>query len=264
MSLVVAILLGVIQGLTEFFPVSSSGHLALFGAWFGMDEPDLVFDILLHVATLFAIVVYFRRDWITLAGQLLGRGNPSDLPKATIWYLVLATIPAGFVGVFLGDQVAWLHGQVAWVGALLCVTATLLFLGYGVKGSGKNLDSMGWVIVLVMGIAQAFAILPGISRSGATIMVGVFMGLNRKEAARFSFLMAVPVIAGAAVLAVKEVIEDPALAERISGAYAAGFVAAFVAGFVALAFMMKLLEGRRFYRFAWYCLALGLYAILTG
>ena len=261
MSLGVAIFLGVLQGLTEFFPVSSSGHLALFGHWFGLHEPDLTFDILLHLATLAAIVVYFRKDWVDLWNLCIGE-KTSDFPKHLLPYLILSIIPAGLVGVFLKDHIEALHGYPYWVGIFLFVTGITLLCGLRIKGEGRPFEQLSPAMVAVIALAQAVAILPGISRSGATIMAALFLGMNKNAAARFSFLMAVPVIGGAGLLAlIKVIAQSAAMSTGLWLAYGAGFVSAMVSGFFALAFLMRLLEGKRFFYFGFYCLAMGAVAV---
>lgn len=262
MELDLAILLGILQGLTEFFPVSSSGHLALFGNWFGLAEPDLTFDILVHIATLVAILVYFRKDWLQLM-QLVFKREKGDLPPLILAYLLVSMIPAGLVGIFLKDQILAVHHNNYWVGACLLVTGSFLLPGLRLKASQARLKDLTWATVLMMGLAQACAILPGISRSGATIMVGLYLGMQRTDSARFSFLMAVPVIGGAGLLGLHDLIESAdSMTNDLWIAYGAGFLAALISGFFAISFMMRLLQGKRFFYFAYYCLALGLLAII--
>ncbi|CAM2007269.1 undecaprenyl-diphosphate phosphatase [Acanthopleuribacter pedis] len=262
MSVWVAVFLGVLQGLTEFFPVSSSGHLALFGAWFGMKDADLTFEILVHMATLGAIVVYFRKDWIQLFQVAIGKER-GDFPPHIFLYVLVSMIPAGLVGIFLKDQIEWIHGQTFYVGIFLLVTGTMLLAGLKIPPEGKAMDKLSLAVVIAMGCAQAFAVLPGISRSGSTIMCALFLGMSRQAGARFSFLMAVPVIGGAGLLMIKDLVEDgAALGSDMLIAYGAGFVAALISGFFALAFLMKLLEGNRFFFFGFYCLPMGILAMV--
>jgi len=264
MGVGLAIVLGILQGLTEFLPVSSSGHLVLFGTWFGQTESDVTFEILVHLATLLAILVFFREDWRQLLAMLRGRGT-GDLPRHVILYLILATLPAVAVGLLLRHQMAAFHAHPAWVGACLLVTGALLLAGLRLKEEGLPFARMGWQVAILMGLAQAVAILPGISRAGSTIMVALFLGMRRDAAARFSFLMAVPVIAGAGLLTVLDLVRHAgSLSPDTLVAYGAGFVAAAASGFLALTFTMFLLRGRRFFHFGFYCLALGLAAILFG
>ena len=264
MSLELAIFLGILQGITEFFPVSSSGHLALFAHWFGMKEADLTFDILVHLATLGAIIVYFRRDWLQLFRLVVGKER-GDLPPLIIPYILVSMIPAAAVGIFLKDHIEWLHERPALVGCCLLFTAVVLLLGLKIKDdNSRPFAQISWGIVLAMAFSQALAVCPGISRAGMTIMAGLFLGMERHASARFSFLMAVPVIGGAGVLAVKDLLESSAhLDAAMVTAYSAGFVAAGISGFFALAFLMKLLDGRRFFYFGFYCFAMGLFAIFN-
>lgn len=264
MRVELAVLLGILQGLTEFFPVSSSGHLALAGHWFGLHEPDLRFDILVHLATLAAIFVYFRKDWLQLAKVLANRDS-GDMPRAMPIYLIVASIPAALVGIFLKDHISMIHGQPQIVGICLLVTGVTLLAGLRLRKQGLPLDKLTWGVVIAMGLAQALAVMPGISRAGTTIMMGLFLGLGRQAAARFSFLMAVPVIGGAGLLAIKDLFETRgSLTAEVITAYGAGFVAALLSGFFALVFLMRLLEARRFFYFGFYCLIVGSLAILLG
>ena len=263
MSFALAVFLGMLQGLTEFFPVSSSGHLALFGHWFGLSEPDLAFDVLVHLATLAAIMVYFRKDWEQLLKLVLTKDR-GDFPPSILHYLLVSMIPAGIVGILFKGPIEKLHGEPVLVGAILFLMGIALLLGLGFKGYSVPFREMTWPTVLAMSLAQAVAILPGISRSGATILVALLLGMERRAAARFSFLMAVPVIGGAGLLTGLDLIQKaPLISQELWFAYGAGFVAALLFGFLALAFLMLMLEGRRFFYFGFYCLALGLIAILV-
>ncbi|MCB1043344.1 MAG: undecaprenyl-diphosphate phosphatase [Acidobacteria bacterium] len=264
MSLWLSFVLGIVQGLTEFFPVSSSGHLAL-AAWLGgQTEGDLTFDILVHLATLAAILVVFRHDWIQLARSVLMREH-GDLPRQLPLYLILATLPAVVVGLGFKDRVLWVHDRPYMVGALLCVTGLWLLGGLWRQDGTKSYVDLGWTTALIIGLAQAVAVLPGISRSGATIMMGIYLGLNRRDSARFSFMLAVPVIAGAGLLAIKDLLEMPSDQwQQLWGAYGLGFAAAFVSGLLALRLLMWLLTGRRFFLFGVYCLVVGLTAVVWG
>lgn len=256
MTYALAVLLGILQGLTEFFPVSSSGHLALFGAWFGLEEPDLTFDILLHLATLAAIMAYFRKDWIAFFGRLLGK-PAQEMPRLIVPYLIVATIPAVAVGYLFKDDVVSFHHHTEWVAICLFITGAALLSGLLIKDRAQPYRAMTWGMVLAMGVAQAAALLPGISRSGMTIMAGIFLGLERRASARFSFLMAAPVIVGAGTLAAIDLWTQPGgLTGLPWGTYTMGFAAAFISGFFALAFLMRLLAGNRFFVFGVYCVIL--------
>ena len=258
----VACLLGVLQGLTEFFPVSSSGHLALFGHWFGA-EPDLAFDVIVHLATLSAILVYFRNDWRQLWRCFIKK-EPGDLPDHPFFYLAIATLPAVVMGVFYKDRIEWVHDQPQLVGLFLLINGIVLLAGFLVRGPFIPFSRMDWAVALCMGFAQAGAILPGISRSGATIMAAFFLGLDRRAGARFSFMMAVPVIAGAGLLTLYDLVSmSSGFGNRPWLAYGLGFFTALVSGFFALAFLMRLLQGARFFWFGLYCLIMAAAAFLV-
>lgn len=258
MTLLIAILLGLIQGLTEFFPVSSSGHLALFGSWLGLEQADINFDILVHLATLGAIAIVYRGDVKNLALVPISRDG-KDLKL--LGKLVLATLPAAVLGLLFKDHVEWFHNQTAWVAVFLLVTGLVLLSGLlktgNARGTLQELTPLG---VLAIGFAQALAILPGISRSGMTIMMGLMLGLKKEEAARFSFLMALPAIGGAGILMISDL--DPSRWSQLGWVYVSGFLVAFVASLVALKFLLYLLDGKRFFHFGWYCLGLALMVLL--
>ena len=190
-----AILLGIIQGLTEFLPVSSSGHLALFTAILGNNQlpsENLLFTILVHAATAIATVIVFRNDIVAILSGMLKKDQPET--RAFVGYIVVSMMPAVLIGLFFEDQITALFDtNLALVGAMLCLTAALLF--FTDKASSKE-QPITYKVALLIGIAQAIAILPGISRSGATIAVALLIGVSRPEAARFSFLMVIPLILG--------------------------------------------------------------------
>lgn len=265
MTIGLAIFLGILQGLTEFFPVSSSGHLALFGHWFGLAEADLQFEILVHLATLIAILVYFRHDWVQLVRNFLGFKDAGDFPKWMWVYVLISMIPAALIGIFFKDTIAHYHGEPWFVGICLLATGTALYFGKKITADGLPMEKFSLKVVVFMAFVQALAILPGVSRSGSTILVGVFAGMSRHAAARFSFLMAVPVIGGAGFLEVVKLYQNAeAMAPGVMSAYLAGSAAALVSGFIALRFLMSWLEGRRFFDFCYYCWGLGTVAIISS
>ncbi|MCB1050703.1 MAG: undecaprenyl-diphosphate phosphatase [Acidobacteria bacterium] len=260
MDSLTALWLGIIQGVTEFLPISSSGHLALFGAWFGLEEPDLTFDILVHTATLAAIIFTFRQEvWATIRSAFL---QPNErVPSRIIPYLILASIPAGLVGILGKSYIAGVHAQPIWVGVLLILNGIMLLGGQKLSEGKRHLQEIGIAQVVVMGLAQALAVLPGISRSGSTILAGVASDLHKESAARFSFLMAIPVIAGAELLDARHLLKT-GIPEGLILPYTIGFLAALVSGLCALKLLMWLLKGKRFFQFGWYCLGFGGLAII--
>lgn len=259
MTLLEAIILGIVQGLTEFLPVSSSGHLELVKALFNSDiDPDksLMFTVVVHFATALSTVVVFRKDVAEILRGLVAFKNNEAFNFSL--KIVLSMIPAAFVGVFFNDAIeAMFDQQVLLVGAMLTITALLLILADRAKRTEKNVSYSN---ALIIGIAQAIAILPGISRSGATISTSVLLGIDRTRAARFSFLMVVPLIFGKIakdLLSGKE-----ALALSGSGLiYIVGFAAAFVTGLFACNLMISLVKRAQLKYFAYYCFAVGLITV---
>jgi undecaprenyl-diphosphatase len=211
--MVEAIFLGVVQGLTEFLPVSSSGHLALFQHLFGLKEPILYFDVALHAGTLAAVVIFFWRDLLNLVTDVLAgaleliQGRPwSEVcirnPQIRFFiFMVIASIPTGFMGFYLKDFFEGLFGSLLAVGFGFWITTILVWLTqFNRFGTEKSLSEMKWYHALFVGIFQGFAIAPGISRSGSTISSGLFCSIERELAARFSFLLSIPAVLGAIVL----------------------------------------------------------------
>jgi len=258
-----AVVLGVTQGLTEFLPVSSSGHLVLVPEFLGMSTPTVAFDVLLHLATLVAVVGYFARDWYCMAVAFVAPGRLPGKTAATwrrlaIW-LAVGTVPAALAGVLLQSFFESLFASTLAVGIFLILTGCLLTLADLVAGRAerrrRTLDDMGLLDALLIGCYQALAIAPGLSRSGATISGGVFLGLDRPAAARFSFLMSVPVILGAGLVSARD------LSAGIQGgdavAYALGAVAALVSGLVAIHVLLRYLRSHGLWPFAVYAFVLG-------
>jgi len=243
MNYIWALILGVLQGFTEFLPVSSSGHLVLAQSLIpNFSQPGILFDVFLHFGTLFAVLFFFRKKIFKLSWKY-------------VLYIVIATIPAVLVGFFLKDSIEILFSNVEIVGIALIITGLLNFLTHKHKEEIKELDSKKSVFV---GFMQAFAIIPGISRSGSTIFSGIKSGLSSKDAAEFSFLISVPAIIGANVLEIYS-----SWGESINYVpYLIGFISAFISGIFAIKLVLKFLEERKFKIFAFYCLILGLITLL--
>ncbi len=258
MELIDAIILGIIQGLTEFLPVSSSGHLELGKAILGADslpEESLLFTVILHFATALSTLIVFRKDvWEIIRGLFQFKWNEETQFSLKI---IISMIPAALIGFFLEDFLeVFFDGAIIIVGIMLLITAILLYLADLAKTTDKGVSYRS---AFVIGIAQAVAILPGISRSGATISAAVLLGVDKSKSARFSFLMVVPLILGkmAKDLLSGEVnfVGDQAVA------MGAGFIAAFIAGLAACTWMIKLVRQSKLTYFAIYCLIVGLIAI---
>jgi undecaprenyl-diphosphatase len=254
-----AIILGIIQGLTEFLPVSSSGHLELGKAILGdnsIPEESLLFTVVLHFATALSTIVVFRKDVITILKELFQfKRNEETIFSLKI---ILSMLPAVFIGLFFEEHLEQLFGDnIQLVGFMLLITALLLFLADKAKNTSKKVSSSN---AFIIGISQAIAMLPGISRSGATISTSVLLGIDKTQAARFSFLMVVPLIFGSIV---KQIMSGNISYETASfGPLAIGFVAAFIAGLAACTWMIKLVKKSRLSYFAVYCLIVGAIAII--
>lgn len=256
-----ALILGIIQGLTEFLPVSSSGHLELAKALLGDDsvpEESLLFTVVLHFATALATIVVYRNEIAQIFRGLFKFQNNDEFQFSL--KIVISMIPAALVGVFFEDEIESLFGQnVLLVGLMLLVTGILLLFAnnakYGEKGVNKS-------SALIIGLAQAIAILPGISRSGATISTSILLGVSREKAARFSFLMVVPLIFGKMA---KDIL-DGALTQELTHPIplAVGFIGAFLTGLWACAWMIDIVKRSNLNYFALYCFLIGIVSILSA
>ncbi len=259
MDVLDSILLGIIQGLTEFLPVSSSGHLELGKAILGdssVPEESLLFTVVLHFATALSTIVVFRKDiWSLLKGILKFEWN-EDLKFAS--KIAISMIPAVIVGLFFEEQLEQLFGgNILLVGFMLLITAILLFFADKAKNTNKNVSFSN---AFIIGVSQAIAMLPGISRSGATISTSVLLGNDKTKAARFSFLMVVPLIFGKIA---KDILSgDLSLESQNFTALSIGFVAAFISGLFACTWMISLVKKSKLTYFAIYCAIVGLIAVI--
>lgn len=257
MELLQAFILGMVQGLGEFLPISSSAHLIITPWLFGWPDQGLAFDVALHWGTLFAVVGYFRNDIWLLAKGFLHSLLPStrDLEanpyQKLSWLILLATIPAAIFGKLLESRVESSFRNPLLIAITLSVVGIILYVvdKYGAKL--KNLNHISWVNSLIVGLSQAIAIVPGISRSGATMIAGLAQGFKRQDAAKFSFLMSIPIILGAGVLKLPEIAEIQNHAQL-----AVGFISSAVFGFLAIKYMLKYIANRSFAIFTWYRLIL--------
>lgn len=261
-QLVQAIVLGIVQGLTEFLPVSSSGHLIVIPALLGWDDPfieSLAFSVMLHVATLAALLLYFREDWLRLipAGlaALRERSFAGDPYRRLAWLLVVATFPAVIVGVALNDVIEATLREPRLVAMTLVAGGVILWLADRLGSRTRTAEQLGFRGALGIGAAQALALIPGVSRSGMSISAGLFAGLDREAAARFAFLMATPITAGAGTWELREILSGESSVVVPVAPLVAGMAAGFVAGIVAIAFVMRFLRSHGLgvfvaYRFA--------------
>jgi undecaprenyl-diphosphatase len=249
-----ALVLGVVQGLTEFLPISSSGHLAIAQHFLpGFDKPSVLFNIVLHLGTLGSVLIYLRREVAMLLSGLVPGGS-GRLGRRLIVLLVLGTLPAVVVALGFGDYVEESFERLSVVGGALLVTGLILLVSSRCSMQGRGLDEIVAKDALLVGLAQSAALLPGISRSGSTIVAGLMRGIDHAAAARFSFLLSIPTILGAAVFKFKDV-------ALVSGdavlGYVVGFSTAFAIGYLAIGIVIKLLDSKRFHLFGYYCLGMG-------
>jgi undecaprenyl-diphosphatase len=265
MNFLHALILGLIQGLTEFLPVSSSGHLALAEKLFGLSGDNLRFEVFVHLGTLLAVLVFFRNKvWKLARSVLKGRiyyqkgWRFSDDNLRISLLLILATIPAAFIGYKFDDAIEQAFASPAAVSAFLIVTGAILFVTRFVK---KHDAKVNWWRALVVGLAQAAAILPGISRSGSTICAGIFCRLEQEKAAEFSFLLSIPIILGAGVVKLKDMLEAGVPAGEWAAIFAGAAVAA-VSGYFAIAFLLKVLKKGKLEYFAYYCWVVGIMGLV--
>jgi len=261
MEIINAVILGIIQGLTEFLPVSSSGHLEIAKAILGenkVGKESLLMTVVLHFATALSTIIIFRKDILEiLIGLLQFKNNDS------FWFslkIILSMMPAAFVGVFFNNEIEVLFGgALTLVGSMLLVTGLLLFLADKAKASSKK---VGVKHAIVIGVSQAIAILPGISRSGATISTAVLLGIDKEKAARFSFLMVVPLIFGKMT---KDILSADIQYETTTFIpLLVGFIFAFLTGMFACKWMIKLVKSSQLKYFAYYCFAIGGIVIATS
>lgn len=258
MSLIEAIILGIVQGLTEFLPVSSSGHLELGKALFGeklVAQDSLTFTVVLHFATALSTMVVFRKEVFTIIKGLFQFQWNEELEFSI--KIIISMIPAVIIGLFFEEELEQLFGgKILFVGIMLLITALLLLLADKAKNTDKNVT---YKKSFIIGIAQAIAMLPGISRSGATISTSVLLGIDRTKAARFSFLMVVPLIFGKVA---KDLMSgEISFQNEQFGVMSAGFIAAFISGIFACNWMISLVKRSKLSYFAIYCAIVGLIAI---
>ena len=252
-----AVLLGLVQGLTEFLPVSSSGHLVIGAQLLGFHEPGIVFEVFLHLGTLFAVLLVFKTELRRMVrafftAPAVRRADP-ELADAFRWDInvIIATLPAVVVGLLLKDVIDRIFATIFVTYAMLAVTGVLMLLTPLLCDRGVKIT---WPRALAIGIAQAMAIMPGLSRSGSTIFAGMLLGINREKAARFSFIMSIPAILGAAVLKGGELFTAPPPAGEFV-AIAAGTVASLFTGYGAIVLLLSIARRGKLYWFGYYCLA---------
>ncbi len=275
-----ALFLGILQGATEFLPVSSSGHLVLVPWLLNWSAPGLAFDAVVHWGTAVAVVVYFWRDWVALVGAAV-RSLPS-LPRYAralfspdesaaglnpearlAWLIVIGTVPAALIGYLLEDFFEGMFARPVAAAGFLLVTAALLAASERWGARQRDLDALRGIDAVAVGLAQALAIFPGISRSGATIAMGLTRRMRRESAARFSFFLATPIILGAGLLKVVDLAQAGGLHAQATS-LVVGFVGAAGVGLGCIHFLLRYLQNRRLYPFAAYCVAASLFCLIVA
>jgi undecaprenyl-diphosphatase len=265
MTILQAIILGIVQGLTEFLPISSSGHLLLvpwlFNWHFLLENPELnkTFDVALHLGTFVAVVLYFWREIVRLVGawvRSLSRRSLAEPEAKLAWLLIVSTLPAALVGVLLEDFITNTLGKPWMIGVAMIVFAGFMYLVDHIARLDRDLDTLTWLDALLIGVAQSLALLPGVSRSGITMMTGLLVRLDRESAARYSFLMSIPVIGGAAAFKGLEVARD-GLPAGTATPFAVGMVAAALSGIAAIWFTLAYLKRHNFNLFVVYRIVIG-------
>ena len=262
MNVIEALILGIIQGLTEFLPVSSSGHLQIGAALLGINSKEnLLFTIIVHGATVLSTIIVFRKDIFEIISGFL-KFKMNEETKLVL-YIIISMIPVGIVGVFFESQVeAFFNGQVIFVASMLMITGFILLATNYLKAKNSS-GNLSYTYSFIIGLAQAFAVLPGISRSGATIATGLILGVDKEKATRFSFLMVIPPILGATLLKVKELFEQPTLHSDISTlSLITGFAGALIFGIIACRWMISIVKKGSLVYFAYYCFAISAITII--
>ncbi|MCR5687091.1 MAG: undecaprenyl-diphosphate phosphatase [Lachnospiraceae bacterium] len=286
MNILKAVLMGIVQGATEFLPVSSSGHLGLIKAVFGLESGSILFEVLLHFATLIAIVAVFYKDVFRLIleffgmcrdifhniaslGRSLSGGKDPDYVhiisspyRKFVLLIIISTIPTGLIGVLMKNVVEFTSGNLLVTGICLLCTGLVLALSDFLPDGEKKLKETEPIDAFAVGTAQGIATLPGLSRSGVTIVAGILCGFDRKFAARYSFIMSIPAVLGALVLELFDLGEESITAGDV-GCYVLGMVIAAVIGYFALRFIMNIIANKFFRFFAFYCGGIGLISIIV-
>lgn len=255
MSYLQAVVLGFLQGLGEFLPISSSAHLAIAPYFFNWNYQGLQYDVILHLGTLLAIVAFFWKDWIKIIADGIRKSREQE--GRLLWYIVIATIPGALAGYLLEDKAETVFRESWAIAFSLMIFSLFIFLADKLAKNQKDLDSLNLVEVLLIGLAQSLAILPGASRSGMTIMAALFLGYRRQSAARFSFLLATPLIIGAALLEVPKI----SLA-RVNGPFVVGFLSSAIFGFLSIKFLLSFLKTKNLVPFVVYRLVLAVLILL--
>jgi undecaprenyl-diphosphatase len=249
-----ALVLGTVQGLTEFLPVSSSAHLVLVPWLLRWRDEGLAFDVALHLGTLLALLIYYWRYWLAMGASLV---NGDRAKQRLLWLLVIASIPGAIIGLIFEKQAETVFRSPLLIAAALALLGIALWLFDRIEPQRRSMEEMTYLDALLIGLSQAFAIVPGVSRSGSTITVARIVRLKREDAANFSFLMATPIIAGAGLVEGRHL-----LANGIQSSVWIGFAAAAVFGLIAIAALIRFVRTRSYEAFAWYRILFAFFVVV--
>jgi undecaprenyl-diphosphatase len=265
MPLYQAIILAIVQGLTEFLPVSSTAHLAIIPQLLHWQDPGLAFDIALHVGTLAAILIFFFRDWVRIILTGIGipfESGPNDEnSRAMLWYLILGTIPVGLVGLLFKKQAEGPWRNLIVMGVMLIAVGILMYFADKFGKEKHSLNQISWADAMWIGVSQALAVVPGTSRSGITITAGRFRSLSRDAAARFSFLLSTPAIAAAAGKDFLDLRKEGGIPPGMGEPYAVGIMVSAIVGILVIAFFLRFLKHNTLALFVWYRVIFGIIVI---
>ncbi|MBV9772065.1 MAG: undecaprenyl-diphosphatase UppP [Bryobacterales bacterium] len=260
-----AVVLAIVQALTEFIPVSSTAHLALIPWLFGWKDGGLTFDVALHAGTLVAVIIYFFRDWIQIIAQGFGMRAGTDLDikqnRNLLWLLAVGSIPIGIVGYLFDKQADTTWRQPYVIGTMLIVVGIVMWIAERRRIGGKSMKSIQWGDAIVVGLAQAVSVLPGTSRSGSTISAGLFRNMNRETAARFSFLLSTPAIGAAVAKKAWDIHKEGGVPPDMKAPIAVGIVVSGLLGAVVIAFFLRYLRRDSLMPFVYYRIVFGIIVI---
>jgi len=262
MTFLKSIILGIVQGLTEFLPVSSSGHLVIFQKLLTFNDPGVLFEIAVHLGTLLAVIIYFRKDiWEIIRSIFVwGNNSPEEIKRShsLLFHLIIASIVTAIIGFMFKDAFESFFENTLLVGLMLIVTGIILFISDKIHCTDKT--KMSIPSSLLVGFAQSIAIIPGISRSGTTITTGIFTGRTRDLATRFSFLLSIPAIIGATFLKLND-LQNAMSAHGAAGNFIVGGIAAAIVGYFAIAVLIKIIKKAKLFYFSIYCWIIGIITI---
>ncbi len=262
-----AIILGIIQGLAEFLPISSTAHLILAPWIFGWNDPGLVFDVVLHLGTLTGVIAFFRKDFYNMLpgmfSTVTSRRANAGIEGRIGWYIIIGTIPAGLAGLFFKDQIETALRDPRIIALSLILFGLILLWAEAAGRKKRRMDHLNIIDAIVIGCAQAVALIPGVSRSGITITAGLFRNLERATAARFAFLLSTPVIMAGGLLSAVDVYKE-GLPPDMFWPFVAGFAASAVSGFLAIKYLLLFLSKQKVNVFVYYRIVVGILILLVG